>query len=81
MAIQYVGPNGEHSVVTAYRLADSPAENFFRLRGLSPTAVYQVSKNGKPLLEAKGSELAGSGLRVGLDEEWRAAIFEIDARH
>ena len=71
MAIQYVRPNGQHSVVTAYRLAGSPVEKIFRLRGLSPAAVYQVSKNGKPLLEAKGAELAGSGLQVVLDEEWR----------
>ncbi|MGA8151370.1 MAG: alpha-galactosidase [Terriglobales bacterium] len=80
MAIQYVGPNGTHSVVTAYRLADGPAKKLFRLRGLLPDAIYEVSKDGKPLLKARGVELASSGLRVSLDEEWRAAIFEIDVR-
>ncbi len=77
MAIEYVSPGGGDAVLTAYRLKGGAAVKTFRLRGLDPTADYEVRQDGQPLIHARGSELAGAGLPVQLGEDWRAAIVQI----
>lgn len=79
MAIQYVSPSRE-SVLMAYRLRASPPEQTFRLRGLEDGALYQVLEDGRPLMQARGEELARIGLPVHLADEWRAAVLEIRKR-
>jgi alpha-galactosidase len=74
MALQYVAPDGGRSVLLAYRLAGSAPSEAFRLRGLDPAARYDISVDGAPL------RLATSGLPVGLDAEWRAAVIELVPR-
>jgi alpha-galactosidase len=80
MAIQYVAPGGTRSVLMAYRLARGAPSETFRLRGLVPMATYEISRDGAPVARATGAELAQSGLPVALDDEWRAAVIELDAR-
>jgi alpha-galactosidase len=77
MAIQYVSQANHSSVLTAYRLQDGPADKTLKLRGLDPSANYDVLKDGRPSSRAKGEDLMTTGLPVHLDEQWRAAIFEI----
>jgi len=78
MAIQYVADGRDRSVLMVYRLPGGGAERTFRLRGLLPDAVYAVYKDGEVVRQATGGELASSGFSVMLDEEWRAAVFEIE---
>ncbi len=78
MALQYVSPDRKRSVVMAYRLANSTAEGAFKLRGLADTATYRVLLDGKPGGRLASRDLATSGLRVKLGEEWRAAIIELE---
>ena len=80
MGIQYVAVGGDQSVLMAYRLPGGAAEEAFQLRGLVPEAVYEVSKDGEAIRQATGAELAASGVPVVLDEEWRAAVLEIERR-
>jgi hypothetical protein len=67
-------------VLLAYRLAGGGAEEAFRLRGLDPAARYDITIDGAPLRQATGAELATSGLRVALSDEWRAAVIELVPR-
>jgi alpha-galactosidase len=80
MAMQYSQPDQRRSVVLAYRLPGGETSRQFKLRGLDPALTYAVKLDGKPLTEAKGSDLASSGLRVALNAEWRAAVVELEAR-
>ena len=80
MAIQYVAPAGGRSVLMAYRLEGGEASRSFRLRGLDPAVTYDVSVDGAPPRAATGAELAGAGLPVALDAEWRAAVIELVPR-
>jgi alpha-galactosidase len=77
MAIEYVSPADHNGVLTAYRLQDSAIEQVFKLRGLDPSVNYQVWRDGKSALRFKGKDLMTTGLRVQINQEWRAAIFEI----
>ena len=77
MALEYVSPASRDAVLAAYRLGASEAQNTFRLRGLDPSAMYYVSEDGRPLMHARGTELAAVGLPVRLADEWRAAIVQI----
>lgn len=77
MALQYVAPAGGRSVLLAYRLAGGGADQTFKLRGLDTTARYDVLLDGAPVRQATGAELATSGLRVALGDEWRAAVIEL----
>jgi alpha-galactosidase len=84
MTLQYVSPDAQRSVVMAYRLADSPAQQTYRLRGLSSALTYEVLIDGKPPATAQlrtytGRELANAGLSVALDAEWRCAVIELKA--
>lgn len=80
MAIQYVAPDSARSVVLAYRLAGGSPEETLRLRGLAADREYEISVDGKPLRRASGAALARVGVRVALEEEWRAAVLELEAR-
>jgi alpha-galactosidase len=80
MALQYVAPAGGRSVLLAYRLEGGAADETFRLRGLRPDARYDVALDGARLRQATGAELATSGLRVALGDEWRAAVIELVPR-
>lgn len=77
VALQYVAGGGSRSALMAYRLAGGPARQTFRLRGLAPTSVYEVSSEGKALGRFTGAELATAGLQIPTDAEWRAAVLEI----
>ncbi len=80
MALEYVSQANHNSVLTTYRLQDGTSEKSFRLRGLDPLVSYDVLKDGRPLLHAKGEDLMVRGLTVHIEEQWRAAIYEIKAR-
>jgi alpha-galactosidase len=80
MAIEYVSPSNGDSALMAYRLGRSSAENVFHLRGLNEQAMYDVSKDGRIVLHASGSELIKTGLPVRLGDEWSAAVFQIKKR-
>jgi alpha-galactosidase len=77
MAIQYVSPANNDSVVMAYRLGTSSPENVFHLRGLQPQAMYDVSEDGQGVINALGRQLASSGLHVHLGDEWSSAVIQI----
>ncbi len=79
MALQYIAENRRKSVVMAYRLADSPVEQVLRLRALDPGASYKIAVDGKPAGSTSAQEIAGPGLPVRLDAEWRAAVIELEA--
>ncbi|HZT31012.1 MAG TPA: alpha-galactosidase [Bryobacteraceae bacterium] len=79
MVLQYVAPDRKRSVVMAYRLGESGAEELLRLHGLEPGAAYRVSIDGKPGPVMQQQELAAQGLRVTLAEPWRAAAIELQA--
>jgi len=78
MALQYVSEDRGRSVVMAYRLADSRPERALVLRGLDPAAWYKVTVDGKVQRPAPAQQLAGQGLQVRLDAEWRAAVIELE---
>jgi alpha-galactosidase len=77
MAIQYVAPSSGRSVLLAYRLANGAPAEAFRLRGLAPATSYEVTVDGVAQPAATGEQLATTGLRVALGDEWRAAVLEI----
>jgi alpha-galactosidase len=80
MALQYVAPADGRGVLLAYRLAQSAPSELFRLRGLDPTTRYDVMLDGAAWRQATGAELAASGLRVTLGDEWRATVIELVPR-
>jgi alpha-galactosidase len=79
MGLQYVLPDGQRSVVMAYRLARSEGEYVFRLRGLKQGAIYRISVDGEHRSKMRSREIAERGLPVRLDAEWRAAVIELEA--
>jgi alpha-galactosidase len=80
MAIEYVSPDNQHAVITAYRLRKGTATRTFKLRGLDPSYTYNVRLDGRAMRRMKGEELLRVGLPVTLTAEWRAAIFKLDAQ-
>ena len=77
-ALQYVAPDHKRSVVLAYRLGKSKAQEIFRLRGLDLGRTYHVTVIGHPQGPLSGHQLATEGLPVNLDAEWRAAVIELE---
>jgi alpha-galactosidase len=77
MAIQYVTRDAGKSVVTVYRLEESLAAQTFKLRGLSPSAKYQMMSDGKDLGTMTGKALMNEGLSVTLEGTWRASVIEL----
>ena len=80
MALQYVAPTSGRALLLAYRLAQDAPRKLFRLRGLDAATRYDVMLDGAPWQQATGAELTGSGLRLALDDEWRAAVIELVPR-
>jgi alpha-galactosidase len=80
MALQYVTSDQTKSVVNVYRLAQSNPQNTFLLRGLEVRKRYQIAENGINKGVKTGEELAKIGLEVTLNEEFRASIFELEAK-
>ncbi len=80
MALQYVAETGR-SVLLAYRLEGGAAAEVFRMRGLRPDAQYDVLLDGASLRTVTGAELASTGLRVALGDEWRSAVVELVPRN
>ena len=78
MAIEYVSQDAGRSVVLAYRLGHSGCQNAFKLRGLA-AGRYEARIDGRPAGSYTADELAGRGLPVTLDAEWRAAAIELTA--
>ena len=78
MAMQYVSRDGRRGALLAYRLGHSSAQQTFKLRGLA-AGRYRASEDGRPAGVYTGQELAGRGLPVKLDAEWRAAVIELTA--
>jgi alpha-galactosidase len=76
-AIQYVSADKKQSLVMAYRLGTSGAQQVFKLRGLDPARSYHVSRDGMGSEEVSGQVLSTSGLLVQLGDEWRAEVVEI----
>jgi alpha-galactosidase len=76
-ALQYVSPNQKQSLLVAYRLGNSNSTRVFKLRGLDLSQPYRVSGNGISEGKVSGQLLSTSGLRVHLDDEWRAAVVEL----
>ncbi len=77
-AIQYVSRDSENSVLMAYRLAQSGAEQTFKLRGLRPEAKFRLETENGPIGTWTGRDLMHAGLRVRLDEVWRATAIRIE---
>jgi alpha-galactosidase len=77
-AIQYVSANQGHSLLMAYRLANSDATQAFKLRGLDAAKRYKVSLDGMDRGRMDGRTLATAGLQISLNDEWRAAIVELE---
>lgn len=78
MAMQYVARDARSSVVLAYRLGRSEGQRSFQLRGLR-AGRYAASADGRAAGSYSAQELAGGGLPVTLDAEWRAAVIELRA--
>jgi alpha-galactosidase len=79
MGLQYVSPDRNRSVLMAYRLGRSKADHVFQMRGLDPGAWYKVKIDGVEQRAVSQQELVARGVRVRLDEEWRAAVIELEA--
>jgi alpha-galactosidase len=78
-AIQYVSPDASRSVIMAYRLGNSQEVRVFKLRGLDAARQYRVSIGGAAVGARSGQDLARAGLRVELNEVWRAAVVEVSS--
>jgi len=76
--LQYGSSDGARSVLMAYRLGQSDMRHVFRLRGLAKGKTYQVRLDGRPQGAFTAEHLAGTGLPVTLDAEWRAAVIELE---
>jgi hypothetical protein len=79
MALQYASEDKKRSVVMAFRLEKSEAQQSFHLRGLDPAASYRVAVEGAPRGTFSGAQLASQGVPLKLDAEWRSAVVEIEA--
>ena len=75
-AIQYVSPDQKHSALLVYRLASSISTRVFKLRGLASGQRYRISIDGTDREALPGHALLSDGLKVKLDDPWRAAIIE-----
>ena len=79
MALQYAGSDRQRSVVLAYRLGKSDPQQHFKLRGLAEGQKYRLTRDGQVQGELSGKQLALQGLLIGLAEEWRASVIELEA--
>ena len=79
MAIQYVAPSAEKSVLMVYRLEQSLASQTFKLRGLNPAAEYRIANDGTNVEARTGRALMEDGISVELATPWRATVVELQA--
>jgi alpha-galactosidase len=79
MAIQYVAPSAEKSVLMVYRLEQSLASQTFKLRGLNPAAEYRIANDGTNVEARTGRALMDDGISVELATPWRATVVELQA--
>ncbi len=79
MAIQYVAPGGEKSVVLAYRLEGGRASQTLKLHGLNPDTSFFVTSEGRDFGSMSGRALMERGISVNLDTPWRGTVFELRA--
>ena len=77
MALQYVHPGSQRSVVMAYRLAESEPRQTFRLRGLAAQSMYRIRLDGEAQGSLSGARLA-EGFTIKVSDPWRAAVVELD---
>ena len=61
----------------AYRLGNSDATQAFKLRGLDASKKYGVSVDGIDKGQIDGQTLTTAGWKLVLNEEWRAAVVEL----
>jgi alpha-galactosidase len=80
MALQYVSASSSKSVVMAYRLGQSNAEQTLKLHGLKPDARFQVTSDVGTLGSWTGRQLMDSGLIIKADAPWRAIAIQLEGR-
>ena len=79
-AVQLEHVQTGNSLVFVYRLDDGCATRTFRLRNLDPHAAYRVVARAvvdPPEEEHTGTQLMNEGIRVGLPQRFRAAVYVI----
>jgi alpha-galactosidase len=82
IGLQLQAPDGDRSLVFAYRLTGCPARTWLPLRGLAPDRTYLVSDDDRPDVPPRavpGRELLGRGLVVELPDVNSAAVFIVEA--
>jgi alpha-galactosidase len=79
-ALQYVSGDRDRSLVLTYRLANSNPTKVFKLRGLNPAGLYQISVDGMAQGRLSGETLSAAGLPISLRDEWRAAVVELQVQ-
>ena len=77
VAIQYVDPDSENSVLMAYRTRCIEQDYTAKLQALDPSGRYKVSIDGVYQKTYKGEDLMKIGLRLSLDNEYRACVIEL----
>lgn len=78
MALQYNAADGHRSALLAFRLGRSEAQRTFQLRGLDPGARYRLTSDGRDGGVLTGRQLAGDGVPVSVNAEWRSAVIELE---
>lgn len=78
--MQYVAPSARQSLVMAYRTQGGEPEFIARLNGLNKDKHYRVSIGGVVKGTYTGASLQKDGLRILLDEEYRACVVELYQR-
>ncbi|MEO6924153.1 MAG: alpha-galactosidase, partial [Bryocella sp.] len=77
MALEFIEPTATRAVVLTFRLAESRGTETLHLRGLDPTATYNVTGQGLKEGHYPGAELMQSGLPVTRTTEWDSSIVEL----
>lgn len=77
-ALQYVNPVSRNGLLMAYRTRGEEPEFVARLQGLNASGRYKVSMNGVAKGSYTGDELERNGLKIRLDDEYRACVVELD---
>jgi alpha-galactosidase len=80
-AVQFVGQSGEESVVLVFKAESSQDITQLRLRGLKPSASYDISfANGRASVLSTGNDLATKGLPVSLQHPATSEVILLNAR-
>lgn len=80
MALQYVNTSSGNSLLMAYRTRCEDPDFTAKLQGLNSNGRYKVSIEGVAKGVYTGRELERDGLRIHLDEEYRACVVELDCQ-